>query len=427
MGSMIVSESPTGGSVFEALRTGRQRTIALLGQLDRNQGRPTFTGRMTLEQFTDLTVAHNRKWAADAGESMDVVTQREIIDSHANGLAAFMLEGLVRATVMRAEEDRFPESLIMSLNRIAGRLGESLHYGLPQVTLVMSGEVEVRLVKDEADNVVAARMFLPAGKLLMVADGQHRREAAKRVREFLNETIANRRTPKNARFFPAVDAPLSGEDVEAWAAVQETFRTWTLISYEAHIGLTVEEARQLFTNYNCNVKPVKTDTNLAFDQANPINRFAKEELVPRLGTEGPEPSPYDLRQLASINAFLFLGKTSIRNAPYNVDSLIPKAKQFWNLVLALPEFKREGSLLREVVVLKGLAKSWFYVHLAKRNSQSAKAERLRDYIRNTRFDPAWADSVPGLDAHTVPGESGSFRFSPAHNDIVARIVAHVLG
>ena len=58
-------------SISDALRSSRQRAIVLTGQLERNQGQATFTGRLTLEQFADLTVVHNRKWAEDAGEISD--------------------------------------------------------------------------------------------------------------------------------------------------------------------------------------------------------------------------------------------------------------------------------------------------------------------------------------------------------------------
>jgi hypothetical protein len=84
-------------------------------------------------------------------------------------------------------------------------------------------------------------------------------------------------------------------------------------------------------------------------------------------------------------------------------------------------------LLREIAVLKGLAKAWFYVFIAKRNNRFAKASQLREYIRTTKFDAEWVKAVPGLETHTVPTEDGAhIRFSPAHNDIVARIVADAL-
>jgi hypothetical protein len=425
-----ISES-SATTVAEALRTGRHRPIVLTGQLDWNQGRPTFTGRMSLEQFADLTVVHNRKWAAEAGiESIDIVTQREIIDAHANGLAAFMLQGLVSATIVRSHSDESLAGLLPALEAIQDRVGRSAHYGLPQVTLVLQSEPEVSTITDANSEVVAARLILPAGRLFVVADGQHRREAARRDREFLNHVIANRRVPRGIKFYPSQDTPLTNEEVDAWVAVQDTFRSWTQVSYEAHIGLTVEQARQMFTNYNCHVKPVKADLNLTFDQSNPINHFGKtwvqEQIDANTSRSNGQPV-FDLRQLAAINGFLFLGKTAISSAPYNVDQMLPVAKEFWTSVFQSSDWNREGTLLREVPVLKGLAKAWFYVFLAKRNNQFAKAERIRSYICRTVFDKEWVESVPGLSEHTVATDSElGFRFSPAHNDIVALIVAHAL-
>jgi hypothetical protein len=416
-------------SIEAALRTGRHRALVLNGQLDLNQGLPTFTGRLTMEQFADLTVVHNRKWADEAGESIDTVTQREIIDAHANGLATFILQGLVAATIKRTQADEVGESLITSLEGIQNRIGRSAHYGLPQVTFVLPGNPEVTTITDSVGEPVAARLILPAGRLFVVADGQHRREAARRSREFLNIVIANRRTPRGVKFYPFQDVPLNAEEVDAWIAVQDTFRSWTLISYEAHIGLSIDQARQMFTNYNCHVKPVKGGLNLEFDQSNPINQFGKAWVQPQIEAASDGRQVLDLRQLATINGFLFLGKTAINSAPYNVDVMRRIAEEFWTTVLQNPEWTRNGTLLREVPVLKGLAKAWFYVFLAKRNNQLPKAERVRAYIHRTEFDKDWMETVPGLSAHTVPSAESDlgFRFSPAHNDIVMKIVAHVLG
>jgi hypothetical protein len=413
-------------NVNDALRGGRQRSIVLMGFLDRNQGLPTFTGRLTLEQFADLTVVHNRKWASDAGQSMDVVTQREIIDAHAIGLSIFILQGLIAATTRRATEELYDESVVDCLRQLQNHVGHSTHYGLPPVTLVLQGEPEVRMIK-ENDDVIAARLMLPAGRLFIVADGQHRREAARRVREFLNDVIANRRVPRNAKIYRVDDTPLADREIEAWIAVQETFRTWTLISYEAHIGLSIDEARQMFTNYNCHVKPVKAELNLTFDHSNPINQFAKNWLHDQIATASNGAAFLDLRQMAAINGLLFLGKTTIKSAPYNVDAMTSWAKEFWTCVLQAPAWSRERTLLREAPVLKGLAKAWFYVFLARRNTQPGKADKIRAYIRNSSFDNQWLESVSGLSQFVVPTSDGTgFRFSPAHNDIVTKIVAHAL-
>lgn len=410
-------------SVAEALKTGRQRAIVLLGNLERNQGQPTFTGRLTLEQFSDLTVVHNRRWAEDAGESMDTVTQREIIDAHANGLAAFMLQGLVAATIARAPEEGL-KNILPDLEKIQDAAGRGQHYGLPQVTLVLQGEPEIHQIRDQGNEPVAARLYIPAGRLFLVADGQHRREAARRVREFLNELVANRRPPRT-KFFQEPDGPLTTEEMEAWVAIQDTFRSWSLIAYEAHIGLNVDQARQMFTNYNCHVKPVKADLNLSFDQSNPVNTFAKEWLAPLLHSNGE--ANLDLRQMASINGLLFLGKTTIKSAPYNVSALRPKAEEFWSTIVKLSEWTRPGSLLREVPVLKALAKAWFMVFLARRNNQINKADKLKQYLRLTKFDQSWVDSVPGLKDLTVTSDNqAGFRFSPAHNEIVTKVVPHIL-
>ncbi len=415
-------------TVLDALKETRQRQKTLTGQLNLNQGLPTFTGRMTLEEFIELTVVHNRRWADDAGASVDDVTQRDIIDTHANGLATFILQGLVQATHDRLSKDG-DVGIRQRLTTIQNRVGLGAHYGLPPVTLVLKEQAQVRNITKDGEPIVT-QLTLPTGMLFAVADGQHRREAARRVRDMLIEVISNRRIPKSAKFYPQNDNPVTAEEIEAWVAIQDTFRSWTSISYEAHIGLSVPQARQMFTNYNCHVKPVKAEFNLSFDQSNPINTFAKEWLAEHLkaADNGGEPLEFDLRQLASINGFLFLGKTTIRSAPYNVEAMMPSAREFWTTLLGTPEWRRKNALLHEVPVIKGLAKAWFYVFLARRHQKRNHAEKLRAYIRQTRFDREWVDRVEGLSAHIVPADNNlGFRFSPAHNDIVAKIVANALG
>jgi hypothetical protein len=106
---------------------------------------------------------------------------------------------------------------------------------------------------------------------------------------------------------------------------------------------------------------------------------------------------------------------------------LPSAKEFWELVTNTGEWKRSGSLLREVPVMKGLAKAWFMVFLARRNNQLTKAEKVRTYIRRTKFDGDWLDSVPGVRDLTIPADNDAgIRFSPSHNEIVTKIVAHIL-
>lgn len=424
---MALTEEEEASPTLSSMRLSRPRAITLLGQIDENQGRMTFTGRMTLDQFCDLTVVHNRKWAENAGESMDMVTQREIIDAHSIGMALFMLQGLVETTNRHSEkgETNLTNAVVAVLSKIQDRIGKTAHYGLPQATLVLQEMPTFRNIKDEDGAVIASRLVMQAGRFFNVADGQHRRDAARRVRDFLHSVIANRRTPKGAKFYPSEDAPLLSDEVEAWIAVQETFRASTVIAYEAHLSLTIEEARQLFTNYNCHVKPVKAETNLEFDQSNPINKFAKEWLKPLFTQYKGE--DLDLRQIGSINGFLFLGKTSIKQAPYDIENVIVHAKKFWELITSTTEWQRKGSVLSEVPVLKGLAKAWFMVHLARRNSKATRAQQLYNFIQNTVFDTVWMESVDGLKEHTVQTPDGGWRFSPAHNDIVGAIQRHVVG
>lgn len=415
----IIEEAET--TATKAVRVNRPRTVQLIGQLDDNQGSLTYTGRLTLDQFCDLTIVHNRKWAEEAGEKFDQVTQREIMDSHVNGIALFLLQGLVHATIKRSDVEEIPASVVKALEGIQDTIGTTAHYGIPQVTLVLEGEPTIRVIKDDDGQAIAARLSLPAGKLFVVADGQHRREAAKRVRDFLQNVVGDRRIPKNSKLVPERETSMSVDELEAWIAVQSTFKSITVVAYEAHMGITVNEARQLFTNFNCHVKPVSAQLNYQFDQSNPINQFAKGWLKKFLAKN--DSREYDLKELAAINGFLFLGKPSIRSAPFNITD--DAAKEFWEAVVNSKEWKRKGSAIHEPPVLKGLAKAWFMVYTARRNSAAGKEDAVNAYIKTTRFDDAWVGSMHGMRQQVIESEDG-WRFAPTHNEIVRLLVRKIL-
>lgn len=410
-------------SALDALRQTRARQLLLTGTLERNQGRPTFTGRMTLEQLVETTTVHNQAWA-DTASLVDAETrimQRDIQSSHAVGLTYFLLQGVTAATLQRMEEAQQPIS--QSLRDLYTRLSPPSSVAIPPVTLVLQEMPEV------VTTGTSTSLALSAGTLFLVADGQHRREAARRLRDIFQTVISTGVLPRQAAVLGGglEIGPVEPERLDAFIALQETFRSWTYIAYEAHLGLSVAETRQLFINYNYHAQPVSADLSLSFDESHPLNVFNK--VLQRTLAETRVPMEVTLRQLATITGLAVMGRPNMRRTPRDVEAALDAADRFWSMVRTSKDFRRDGTLLRALPVLKGLAKAFWVVHRAPtrfRAPQSA-ARVLRTTIKTTVFDDAWLFAIPGMRDLARVTDDKRIAFSPAHNEIIGKIVGAILG
>lgn len=417
------SPTPTTTTATDALKHLRSRHTMLKGTLERNQGRVTFSGRMTLEQLVETTTVHNRAWAdaADVQDAAAQVTQREIQSAHATALTYFLLQGVATATLARLEEDSLQVPAL--LRSVVSRLSPPSSVAIPPVTLVLSDMPEI------VSERYTTSLALPAGTLFLVADGQHRREAARRLRDLFTEVIASGAVPKSAAPFlgGGIEPGALTEDLlDVFVSLQDTFRAWTFVAYEAHLGLNVAEMRQLFINYNYHAKPVSAELSLSFDESHPLNVFNKglQESL-RSARSGLDIS---LRQLATITGLAVMGRPNMRRMPRDPQEATDAAEQFWTLIRTAKDFKRPESLLRSIPVMKGLAKAYWVAFRApgRFRAEAGSKRDLRATLKTTTFDKAWLMSLSGMRDLAKPQPDGSMKFSPAHNEIVAKIVASVL-
>lgn len=418
------SETPdavTTTSPTEALRQVRARHLLLKGTLERNQGRLTFTGRLSLDQLVETTTVHNRAWseATDIEGAEELVMQREIQSSHAVSLTYFLLQGLADATMRRMQEDGM--EIPPALRTIWERLSPPSSAAIPPVTLVLAETPDVT-----TDRVGNTSLALSAGTLFLVADGQHRRDGARRLRDLFMEVIGTGTIPRSAAVLGLEPGPITDAQIEAFVALQDTFRSWSFIAYEAHLGLTVKEMRQLFINYNYHAQPVSADLSLSFDESHPLNVFNKV-LQHKLLAARP-PLEISLRQLATITGLAVMGRPNMRRTPRDVEEAIAAADMFWSLVRNAKDFRREQSLLRAIPILKGLAKAFWVTHRApeRYRAEPSSKRTLRMLVKTTTFDKTWLAAVPGMKDLVRSQSDGSFKFAPTHNEIVAKLVAFVV-
>jgi hypothetical protein len=314
-------------------------------------------------------------------------------------------------------------------------------------------------LQTEGQETIGFRLWLTQRDLLWVVDGQHRRMGMQLVLDFLEEIRVHQRYPSKRQSmytFDGIDRVVPEDEAAVWAEAYEVARGSCTVSIEAHLGLGVDEERQLFYDLNNLSKRVEKSLALEFDSSNPVNQFIKEYLVEpnrvllvsgdTLDWEN-DTGGMTRKDLVAVNAHLFLNKSNINGAtPVVVDPRKDTAKRLWEAVLGIDGFGEPQAKKRTVaaqpVVLKALAKLT-YDFAFGRQTNAAALDRLLDGITDIDFshtNPMWRyyefdesereqQELGGL-AEYLPDEStanrdiGAFdtsnqvmRFGAKHNDI----------
>jgi len=422
-----------------------------------NLGYRTFMLHVPMHEFFEMSAVAN-----DPGMDGAQIAQRKLDPTHAQKLAAYILKGLVAAAIHRRtiEKKDVPATYL----GVQDRLGKQPYLSL-QPLVVNIRECDpagqnirgMRLVTAEQETA-SFKIFLSQRHVFWVVDGQHRRKAMESVFEFL-DTVRNKRAyPKKGSLYPYEDINVTPEEFSLWEECFAVARSFCTVAVEVHLGLTVDQERQLFHDLNRLGKRVDTSLALNFDSSNAVNLFIKERLIDQLGLKVEEADQKDWqsdngslsrKDVVAINAILFLNKTNIGGAtPVMVTPKQEVAYQFWETVLQISDFgekrAKEKTAAAQPVVLKALAKLVF--DFAFSNRRGANSEQQLETLFNgmTEVDfshdnPMWryfefdenqrkAHGLETLKAWlpeedtSVNRDLGSFqgvvmRFGAKHNDI----------
>lgn len=439
------------GDVFDD--GGSQAVTPVKVFIGHNLGNRTFALYVPMHEFYRLSEVAN-----DRGEDgSKPVAQRKLDEKHAGNLARYILRGLVSATVMRRERNH--AAVPPAFRLIEETLGRQPYMSLQPLV------ANIRTCKPEGSNLPGHRMvhegetacfkvMLRQDDVLWVVDGQHRRYAMRLVFDFLEELRKSHRYPKKNCLFPGrEDTEVSAEELQLWLECFEVARTHCTVMVEVHLGLGLDEERQLFHDLNNLGKKIEKGLALRFDGSNAINAFIKSELIDGGLVPVSERDKVDwdddaipYKDLAGVNAHLFLNKTNINSAkPAEVESKLEIAKRFWLAVAMIPGFGDPGAKRKTVaaqpVVLKALAKLT-YDYAFGRGRDEELLDRVLDGITDLDFshdNPMWrfyelraderaALGLDGLAAYLPPVEPGKnrdigsyqggfMRFGVRHNDI----------
>jgi hypothetical protein len=443
------------GNLFEKASSFDYQLMARPGN---NLGNPTLIFSVPLADFFRLSIVANDPTQGE-------VAQRKLKEDHAFALGQFMLKGLVNAA--RAEAGEVSPEVAEAFEHIAHMLNPQPYTAMQPVVVSLRSAgadgANLRWEKfPESGPMLAAKVYLGQKDLMYVVDGQHRRMGVEMLLNFLEEVRRSGQYPKaKSSLYPhestVRDVPL--EERVVWEGVYTVARSTCTIAVEAHLGLTVEQERQLFHDLNNKGRAVEKSLALEFDMANPVNQFIKSELIEKgvvrlargekVDWDDADTGVMTRKELVAVNAHLILNKSNINSATAGeVDERREVSLQFWEAVRQCDGFgdadARKRTVLAQPVMLKALAKLTFDFAFGRAKQRSEEnLALLLDGMTDIDFshdNPIWRyfemseaerikNNLAGL-AEYVPEEgtgnrdigafdkaAGVMRFGAKHNDI----------
>jgi hypothetical protein len=425
-----------------------------------NLGNNTLLVKVPMHEFFEISeVANERNLEGRADLAGAETAQRPLDTKHAQKLAIYVLKGLANALANRYRRQGVP--VPDALERIQRTLGKQPYLALQPLTAnVRTCELGGKGIRVERTDNGLVYVYISSKDVLWVVDGQHRRFALQMLFEFLRIVTQSHRFPKRPALYPVGKDPVVPTDeLPIWMQIFEVARGDCTIMVEVHLGLHVDQERQLFHDLNNLTKKVEASLAFQYDQSNPVNRWIKDELVDnnllRASilesdlTDWHDDKGYISRKdLIAINAILFLNKTNVSGAnPQEVDDKREFARNFWEAVNQIDDLFEDGAkqatVAAQPVVVKALAKLAYDFGFGKKTQDQKTLHTLIEGIPQIDFsheNPMWRyyefsmedrkkRGLTGLEEY-LPNEKGAnrdigayndkdrvFRFGSKHNDI----------
>jgi hypothetical protein len=424
-----------------------------------NLGHRVFTMSVPFRKFKDISAVANDR---DAGP----VAQRPLDEAHAKKLALYMAKGLVSAAKLRRQA--FGKALPDSFDAILHKLGEQPYFSLQPIVCNIrnvspggTGPNGIRGVRLETKNgeTAAFKVFLSERHVLWVVDGQHRRHAADMVMTFLEQVRQTGKYPgKGAVLFADKGRAVTEDEMLVWNEAYDAARSFATLTVEVHLGLEIDQERQLFHDLNRLIKKVDSSLAFQFDGSNPVTLFIKNRLNGELGIQISDVEPKDwkddtgalvLKDVVAINATAFLNKGNVAGAtPSVVEPREATILQLWSKITEIPEFgancAKEKTVAAQSVVLKALAKIAYDLNFNNRRPANGLElfEQFLERLPSVNFshdNPLWnyyamndearvaaglenlkdhlPEETPGVNRDIGSMQGGFMRFGAKHNDI----------
>jgi len=426
---------------------GAKRVRVLLGT---NLGNRTFMVPLRMHEFYETSSVAND---SELGE----VSQRELNPTHARMLAIYMLKGLISSAL----KFKYSDEALEELRCIQREFGTQIYMCLQPIVCNLRDvpgrqQPKWKQIKDANGDAVCVQLDLSAANILWVVDGQHRREAMNILFEYLNTLLRTRKYPKKGLFFS--ERVIGSVGVEAWQAVLTEAKASCTVLVEVHIGLSIDQERQMFHDLNNKGKQVQSSLALEFDTANPVNLFVKNELTQigvriakndKVEFDAPDSGSFSIRELVAICSHMFYGKntSSDSDSQAGFNDRHSMACDLWEAINSIPGFgsnsARRTTISAQPVVLKAIGKLAYDFSPVGRFASDELLTRLIDNLSSVDFshtNPLWRyyllsleqrnqmdvgalvnylpDSTANRDIGTFDSDTAVMRFGSRHNDII---------
>ncbi|WP_375404112.1 DNA sulfur modification protein DndB [uncultured Sphingomonas sp.] len=422
-----------------------------------NLGRMTWGGDVTLVKLIE--------WASVANDpEKGEVAQRPLDLSHARGLGVYMLKGLVNAAITKRKLTG--REALESFPHILHQLGSQPYFSLqPFVANIRDIDpdkpaVRATPLKIPTGETRGFQVFLPRHYRWWMIDGQHRLVGAQITKEFLDYVTKTGSYPARNNLFTG-RGKVTPEEMVVWMEALECARSFATVKIELHLGLSIEQERQLFHDLNNLGKKVTRSLSLKFDGSNPITKFIDSVLVGEQGLLDCENEQSDWakddgclprKDIVATNAIAFLNKGNITGAtPAIIEPRMETVSQMWGAILKLDGFNEPGAKMSTVaaqpVVIKAIAKvvfdlafsnrrpdngdilldaalarlnevdfshgnpMWRYYDMSQEERSAANLDKLAAYL------PDQGQLSPDANRDLGSYQSGLMRFGAKHNDI----------
>ena len=375
-----------------------------------NMGNRTISLSISMDKFKEISAIANEARVIE-GDINGGIAQRPLDEAHAKKIAIYMLRGLlvaVKADFLGNNED-IPEELDDFLVDLIEGPYQGLQPFTANIRNCASGGDDLDLEKRGGAYV----LHLLQGQVLWIVDGQHRRYGYTLLTDWLDYVLRTGRYPsprKGGLYVPEnrEDNPeLTAVELAIWGRVYDMARAHCTVDVTVHLGLSIDQERQLFHDLNNLGKKVEPSIAQAFDRANPVNIFIRNVLEgeqilgntkivnegskkggKKRGAELPTDGSIIRDDLVIANSLLFAGMTNpagIHNS--KVDPEL--GRRFWRAVSSQPHFGRAGwqedTLLAQPTMIKALAQLAYNFNGSREANQS-HSDVLLNALEDHRID-----------------------------------------
>lgn len=331
--------------------------------------------------------------------------QRPLDVNHARKIGKYILKGLLIAA--KRKRLNHHKEVSQAMSDILREFGHESYVSIAPIVAsyrdCAPGGTDINVQRLEVVNELASyKVFLHDRDTFWIVDGQHRRAGLKMVADFLEQVLNFRKYPTQIPLYRKKGTKeVSAEEMEVWQEAFEQMRECH-VTVEVHLGLSIEDERQLFHDLNNLGKAVEKGLSFQFDDTDPVNLYIRdhleegilEGLVVMKDKVNWDEREFGYKDLTAVNAVLFMNKTTTKGASaIDVEEKTAGANTFWQLVTDKAgwtahgaENMKKATVLGQPVVLKALAKLWYDYNWG-RNTELNTPENRQRFVEGLSTNP----------------------------------------